>query len=115
MVAVERHQDRGARGEADHVPFEIADHDMVIGAKGLPDRKHDARHVIVDRVADREADGEADHACAPKESPEQGGRLEQIEREDQPDDDEHDAHPGRDQFGKERVGCDRPPQAREPR
>ena len=114
MIAVQRHQNGGAAGQANHAPLQIVDQHPVIGAEGLAQAQHQAGDVVLDGVAHGETQRDADHARTAQHRPQKRARPDHVERDDETADDEDETDRARDQFREEGVGRDAVPKARQP-
>ena len=114
MVAVERHQDGGAAGEADHAAFVRVDLDPVIGAERLAQREQQRGDVILDRVAHGEAQCDPDQPGAAQHRAEQGRCADHVEGDHEADNGKAEPDRTGDQFGEEAIGCEPVPHPAEP-
>ena len=91
MVAVQRQQDRRARGQPDHAAHVPLDLDQVVRPERLAQAQHDRGHEVLDRVADRETDRQTHDPGRAKDGPEQSRRAQKIQRNHDTDDGAGDA------------------------
>ena len=109
MVAIQRHQHRGARGQPHHPSDIPADLHEVVGAEGLAQAQHDAGDEVLDRVAHPEADRETDDPRRAEDRAEQRRRADHVERDDKGGEQEDDAHDLAVDLADEGVRGDPPP------
>ena len=103
VIPVDGHQHRGARGEAEDAALTALDEDEVILAEGLAQAEQQTGDVVLDGVAQREAEREPEDAGRAQHGSHQRGRVEEIERDDDADDQQRRAHHVLQQFGEEAI------------
>ena len=117
VVAVERHQDRRARGHRDHDALVAVDDDVVAGRERLAQAHQDAGEVVLQRVLEGEAERDAEHAGGAEHGADKRGGVHDLQRHQQAERGDRPAHGGARQVAQEGVAPGHPLEqraAREP-